>query len=495
MPRSTTPTFRCQALDQLTRELLFAPPARRVEQVRRAERLHDQIEPEINYPLEFVVYRITGYRSEIEQETLLVGQAILHDLRLLIDRLSQSMDIPVGADEVVESGEALARRLNVSTKTLSRWRQLGLRWRWARVDGGRKGVVYPRRASERFLAAHPQLLRRAADFTRLDAVTHRQILQRARRIAQSSQVSPNQVAIHLSRKYGRALETIRRLLEAHDHRHPEDRIFADRSGPLDGAQRQAIAQAHAAGTPIRALAAQYRRTRSTIQRAIHLQRAAAVRKLDIQYFALPPFTRDDADSVYLRPESEGHHAAVQSMVPVHDLPEAIQPLYHQPMLSADELESLLVRMNYLKFKGATLRAGLSRTEPRVGDLDQIERCLEQSSRLRNRIAAACLPLVLIAARRHLVGPTQGATRRLIELLERGNGVLYDAIDSFDPGSRKTFESLLNFSLMRQFASQPHGAPAGAAKASRKNPASRTLERLLNQAGESGIDLHVEDEMA
>ena len=63
MSRRISQPFRCRAIEQLARQLLFAPPDKRIEQVARAEKLHDQIEPGVAYPFEFISYRITGYRS------------------------------------------------------------------------------------------------------------------------------------------------------------------------------------------------------------------------------------------------------------------------------------------------------------------------------------------------------------------------------------------------------------------------------------------------
>ena len=85
--------FRCEPLEQLTHQLLFSPPDRRRLQVLRAECLHDEIDPIANYPLDYIAYRLTGYRSESGESVLLVGDAVLPDLRHMIDTLSRSIDL------------------------------------------------------------------------------------------------------------------------------------------------------------------------------------------------------------------------------------------------------------------------------------------------------------------------------------------------------------------------------------------------------------------
>ena len=133
MTRRLTQQFNCRALADLTRQLLVTPVKKRVEQVRRAERLYDAIDRQRNYPFDFVNFRITGYHSESE-DALLVGEALLGDLRLLIDSLSRSMGMPRTDDEPIVTPQKLADRFNVSVKTVDRWRKLGLRWRWAEPD-------------------------------------------------------------------------------------------------------------------------------------------------------------------------------------------------------------------------------------------------------------------------------------------------------------------------------------------------------------------------
>ena len=195
MPRRSKRAFQCQALADLTRQLLYAPAQRQTEQVRRAERLHDELDPTINYPLEYVVYRITRYRAQKESDTLLVGQAILPDLRLMIDRLTYSLEMSSDTADPIETGAQLGQRLHVSTKTLSRWRDLGLRWRWfLPADGKSKCVGYTHKAVEHFLARHGERVDRAAHFSHVDPDTRTRLLERARRIAQAVDVTLNQVA-------------------------------------------------------------------------------------------------------------------------------------------------------------------------------------------------------------------------------------------------------------------------------------------------------------
>ena len=293
MPRVAQRTFRCPPLADLLRQLKFAPPDRRIEQVRRAEQLHDQIDPALSYPLEFITYRITGYRSESAAAAVLEGAAALPDLRLLIDRLSRSAAMPADPADPVARPDELAAELGVSTRTLARWRARGLRWRWVTIPdptaaaAGVKVLGYPRSAVEAFLARHGDLVHRAARFTQLDAATRQDLLRRARRIARHRPVSFNQVAAHLARRSGRAIETIRLLLAKHDREHPGDAIFTDHTGPLDARQKRLIVRAHGMGISAIKIARRLRRTRSTIYRVLHERRGADLARRRYDAFTLP----------------------------------------------------------------------------------------------------------------------------------------------------------------------------------------------------------------
>lgn len=479
MSRRSNQRFRCQPLADLTRQLLFTPPAKRLEQMIRAERLHDQLDPAINYPFDFIQFRITGYRSQSDLGTLLVGEAVLPDVRLMIDALSHSLPIAVNDANPAESVEQLAAQLRVSAKTITRFRRLGLRWRWV-IDehSERQRIGFTPEAVNSFLKRYGGRVERASRFTQMDDGLKVALLARARRIARARPVSLNQVAAHLSRKTGRAIETLRRLLEQHDREHPNDPIFADHARPLSTTEIRAIARAYRRGTPVGALALQYRRTRSTIYRAVRQRKAAALRRLPLQFVASPMFNRNDADEVLLRPQdgdppaSGGRPATPLS----DDLPELLRPMFERPVMDASTLRIMLVRYNYLKYKAAGIIAKLNPHEPRAGDLAHAETCVRQAGQLRRRLIAAGWPIVLAVSRRHQTDQHEASLNRLLRLLDRGCQVLAGQLDQFDPWRDQTFETFLTWQLLRDFALQ-HAEEAGSVKALRRVTAESLRAKL------------------
>src|SRR4028119_1040898 len=85
--------FRIGSVAALARQMTFAPHDTRAAQVAAAEELLHDIDPAKAYPLEFVVFRITGYRPKTAREDLLTGIALQHDLGLLVEQVSDTLSV------------------------------------------------------------------------------------------------------------------------------------------------------------------------------------------------------------------------------------------------------------------------------------------------------------------------------------------------------------------------------------------------------------------
>lgn len=490
LSRRIAQPYRCQALDQLTRQLLFAPPSKRTAQVFHAERLHDEIDPQVNYPFDYIAFRITGFRSEQDPRTVLVGEAVICDLRLMIDALSRSTPIPCNDQDPVETPRQLAQRLNVSTKTLARWRKAGLRWRWVAVPGrGRKQLVFPRSAVDHFLNQNHQRVADAAAFSRIDPHTRQRLIRLARGLARRRGASLNQVAALLAKRLGRAVETIRLILQQHDRNHPQEAIFTSHTGPLTTRQHRLIARAHHWGIPVSKLAERFGRTPSTIYRAVRHSQAAHLRRTTISFVHAPIFDRPDADQVLLGPplpRLPDQPPSVPETSSPQDKSAALQPplaqLYHQPGFSPEVQKSLLTRYHFLKYRAAQRRDAVDPYEPRAGDLDAIAALLNQAATVRNLLVRANLANVLTVARKHLVTAEDRSPARLAQLLEAGNLVLYQAIENFNIAKDRPFDAYLTWRLMQRFTQIPPG------RAHRQFDSHATLQRMQHDARPFGIDL-------
>lgn len=118
-------TFKHPALRELTdQQVRFVPPPRRLEQLARAERLLAELDASRQYPYQFLCFRITDYRPDAYPDLLITGRDARHDLGLLIAELARSLPaIPVETvAEPVLTLEEMSRKLNVTPKTINRWR-------------------------------------------------------------------------------------------------------------------------------------------------------------------------------------------------------------------------------------------------------------------------------------------------------------------------------------------------------------------------------------
>jgi len=144
--------FQTPALKQLTdQQVRFAPPARRQEQAARARRLLSEVDPGKQYPYQYVCFRVTDYRPDAHPDLLIDGSALAGDLAEMVRLL----------DDPVLTLDELSKRLNVSTKTIRRWRKFGLEGRRDARDSQRR-LVFKQSTVDDFLSHHQELVARGS---------------------------------------------------------------------------------------------------------------------------------------------------------------------------------------------------------------------------------------------------------------------------------------------------------------------------------------------
>jgi len=170
------------ALRQLKeQQARFAPKDRRLEQISRAEGLLGEIEEAKRYPYEYLCFRITGFRPDGAPALVLDGRDVRHDLGLFIEDLSGTVQQEAEtAAEPVLTVDAVSRRFNVSTRTVTRWRRQGLVARRF-VIGGKTKVGFLESSVSRFVADHRDQVDRGARFKQLTDAERDEIVRRARR--------------------------------------------------------------------------------------------------------------------------------------------------------------------------------------------------------------------------------------------------------------------------------------------------------------------------
>src|SRR5436305_5924149 len=155
-----------------------------MEQLARAERLLADIDLNRQYPYQFVCYRVTDYRPDAYPDLLIDGSDLQNDLGVLIAELSASLPaVPIeDVQEPVLTLEEMSEKLNVTTKTLNRWRKRGLIGLPVLCNGRRQVGFLPSLVGP-FLDSNRERVQQSGRFSQMSETEKDDILRRARRLA------------------------------------------------------------------------------------------------------------------------------------------------------------------------------------------------------------------------------------------------------------------------------------------------------------------------
>lgn len=448
-------SFCHEQIAQFAHELALSPLRHRPRQVTGIARAIDLIDPAKEYPYSFVCFTITGYRPRRTADSLLTGKELIADLVELLDALTVACPLPVSvADGRLYDIDALARRLSVSCKTITRWRKRGLAGCWYAFDAGKPRLAFSSRNVQRFITHNRDLIQRGASFQLMGVEEKAGIIERARELVASQNCSLHVVTVRLAEETGRAVETIRYTLRRFDKDHPDLALFdrAEEAKKIDA--DTVIYEAFSAGDTIAALAQRFGKKRSEIERIITRARAAKIAANPIAYMYNPAFDAPDAESQILSAKLSGGDATADMDVTLARLPENLPPylqeLYRTPLLSKAQEADLFRRMNFTLHQAAVVRGRFaedaSKAAPR--QLAEIDERLDAARQLKNMIIQANLRLVVSIAKRHLYGHP-GAN--LFELVSDGNISLMKAVEKFDYAKGFAFSTYASWAIMRGFA--------------------------------------------
>ncbi|XZE17769.1 sigma-70 family RNA polymerase sigma factor [Pirellulaceae bacterium SH449] len=425
-------------------QIKFAPRGKRIEQADRAEKLLAELDPSRDYPFDFLFYRVTDVRPDSTGYRLIKGTDAVHDLRLFVEDITDSMNLRVDeASEPVHTVEDLSKMFNVSTKTISRWRDQGLVSRRFLTEG-RKRVGFLHSSVERFVSQNKSRVKRGERFTQLTEVERDDIIDRARRIA-SIGANLSEVARTVARDVGRSTETIRYTIKKFDQQYPTMAVFPEQRDVLSEEDKRAIYQQHHRGVSTVILAKRYRRTRGSIIRILNEQRAAKILELPLDYIPNEIFENEKMTDEIMAPMPVATET-VRKMKSPSGLPAYLAALYENQLLTREQEYHLFRKMNYLKHKASQLRDSLNLKSPIIAVMEQIENLYEQSVETKNQIVQANLRLVVSIAKRHMA-PNDD----FFGLISDGNMSLIRAVEKFDYSRGNKFSTYASWAIMKNFA--------------------------------------------
>lgn len=439
MPRA--PQIRTPALADLAAQARFQPPEAARRQLQRAEDLVLQLLQEPAdagpfWPVEWVIFRVTGYRPDRAADATIGRDDLLHDLGGLIHALSRASRTTDAHLLEAEPGAwlttgQLCARWRVSRRTLERYRPLGLIARRvlpeARAAGRRAPArsLYPLRAVEAFERARAPELAEAAAFSRIDARLAAHLHRRAARYRARLGWSLARCVARLAGRFARSPGAVRRAVLAHDAALPRPLFATRRSRP----------------------------SRATFYRLAAGQRAARLRALRLHA---------RADALAATPAAQTRLLAAQAVTTglSRPLPTTIAELLEQaaPTEPPAQWERAVAgAYALLRAQAAAAIAGLPRRSPRVlgdkpdgeGGIDWIETRLRWAARLKAELVRAGLGLALrtVESRAHrsiaAMPPAHAA-----ELTGALLAALADAADVFDPSKGGRLAAPAGLSLNR-----------------------------------------------
>ncbi len=438
--------YKSYAIEQLRdQQSRFAPREKKLEQVDNAERLLREIDSERTYSYEYVCFRVTGYRPDVNEIITISGKQLQHDLLSLIEDLSESADIKAAEiQQPVHTVEQLSKMFNVSTKTISRWRQQGLVSRKIIFDGGRKRVGFLHSAVDHFVKENRDKVKRGERFSQLSEQDKDEIIDRARRLAKAGGC-PAEVTRRIAQHMRRSVETIRYTIKQFDEKNPDLAVFPDQTGPLNLEIKERIYAEYLSGRTMDSIVRRYCRTKSTVYRVINEMRAAAIHELPLDFMDSPEFHRRAADKKILAPIPEPEHTP-RKVKPPAGLPRYLASLYETALLTREQEAHIFRKFNYLKFKAKKLRDALDSERPKASDMDAIERIYADVVKVKNLIVQSNLRLVVSIAKRH-VSPSDD----FFQLVSDGNMSLIRAGEKFDYTRGNKFSTYASWAIMKNFA--------------------------------------------
>jgi RNA polymerase sigma factor (sigma-70 family) len=445
--------FKVPVMQQLTdQQVRFAPPSKRIEQLTRAERLIAEVEPDKQYPYRYVCFRLENTRwsgAESAPDLLISGEELRHDLYAFIAEVSRSLPaMPVETiPERVLTLEQMSEQLNVSTKTINRWRQRGLIGVPV-LCNGRRQVGFMPSLYEPFLRANQERVEKSSRFSQLSESEKDEILRRAKRLSRAGDATLTEVSRRIARRLGRSPETVRYTIKNFDREHPEQALYPALTGPLDAQAKHSIFSSYRRGIPVETLAKRFHRTRTSMYRVINEVRAQRLLDMSLECIYHPSFDDASLEGEILgdMPDREAFEAHRHSAHPPKDAPAELASLYENPLLTREQEQHLFRKMNFLKYKAARLRDEIDPGRARIQELDRIEHLLDEAAIVKRLLIKCNMRLVYSIAKRH-VNPVDN----LFELVSDGNVSLIRAVEKFDFSRGNKFSTYASWAIMKNFA--------------------------------------------
>lgn len=420
------PKLKLPVLASLADELRFAPKAAVLRDMRRAAETLDLLEDHASYPRSWIVFRLTGYRGEVEAELEPTpGAALRTELPRLIERLSAQAAVDradVKHFGVLLSQSELCQRWRVDRKSVERYRRMGLLALRVRNDRGRSTLLFPETHVLTFERRHAKRLQKAAAFSRTDPSTRRALADRAAKLRERTGISTAKAAAHLAKKSGRSASTVRRAVRPPQVKEP----------PAKTDRAAALLARWDAGEGVGAIAKAAQRTRGAAIHALLTARTRRLRALELHErspnAAEPPRSLAEMDYVASTAALSGHTLRLIGADTLDHLLEAMKPRNAMDRAT----EAAWARTHHAGVALAARLIGRGSAPASADALDEAECALRWALRARLELVASQGALLLESIAVVAGEPDRLEPADLSSAIVRGMATIGAAIEGFAP---------------------------------------------------------------
>jgi RNA polymerase primary sigma factor len=439
--------FHHPTLAELTHQLTLSPRRLRVEQVHGIDRLLGVVEPSRSYPFEFVCFHITKYQKRgTGQGSNLSGKTLIGDLVTMAEVISRRANLAAAElGESLETHAELAKRLQVSTKTIRRWRGRGLMGVRVVFEDGVNRLAFCTSSVNRFVERNRTLVEKGAAFRQLTAAERESIVERARQLVAETPLKLHAAARQIAQESGRAVETVRYTLRRYDATPGSVPLFRRVAGAGRCERWTAMVRCHEAGESIPAIAHAFSCGEDEVVRTLRRVQIEKWSETPIEYVPHELFDAPNAEDLILGvPEPMGK--TTEGPRPPRDLPSYLRHLYETPLLTADQEQDLFRRYNYVKYRMAKVLKSVAKRDPSEEEFTALREDFSRIDEFRRRIIRANLRLVVSIAKRHA-----GWSDSFYEVVSDGNMSLMRAVEKFDFARGNKFSTYATWAIMKNYA--------------------------------------------
>ncbi len=446
--RSFPSAYKISELENFARQQLrFTPEVKKLEQLGNAQKLFFELVGNKIYPYPYIIYRITGHRSDGHDQLMIKTEDLQNDLLLFIQELEESLPaLPLEqALEPMLTLEEISKKFKVSTKTISRWKIRGLIPRRI-IKGGRRHLAYNQSMIDQFFHRQKDRVERSSRFSHLTEKEKEEILRIAKNLVQTGG-SLMEVSRVLAQRLGRSVEAVRYTIKNHDRANPQIALFRSQRDTLEPDCKEQIYFDYLKGTPVELLARKYGKSRNSVFRSLTEVRLKELLDQPLDYIHHDSFDDPTQEKSIMAPmpdEAEFWEEKHKMRAP-KDVSPDLAALYEWPLLSREQEAHLFRKMNFLKYKLKQFQQKVDVTAARLVDLRKMEDYRRQIKEVRDRLINCNMRLVVKHAKLH------SATEQLGDLISDGNVSLMRAIEKFNFSLGNKFSTYASWAIIKNYA--------------------------------------------